>query len=120
MVPQISRKLSGMQNESASEDESVFEGDCPQSNIDHHGHGASNNVSPTHVMDFNIPRSPLSSISAVIQMLWNDVVSQTKNDRSPWRQFSNLDKKKIVYAEKMLRRALIEYYRGLGLLGSFR
>ncbi|KAI5056457.1 hypothetical protein GOP47_0028742 [Adiantum capillus-veneris] len=74
-------------------------------------------VSP---IELDIPKeNPALSLSAVVQMLWDDVLRQSKNGSSSWRQFSRLDRKKIQYADKMLRVAFIELYRGLGLLRSF-
>eukprot|EP00250_Pteridium_aquilinum_P026840 c33687_g1_i1 orf=1-927(-) len=78
------------------------------------------NFSAVSPIELDIPKTdPTLSISAVIQMLWNDVLRQTKNGSSSWKQFNKLDRKKIQYAEKMLRMAFVELYRGLGLLRSF-
>ncbi|MCO5587367.1 hypothetical protein L7F22_041316 [Adiantum nelumboides] len=74
-------------------------------------------VSP---IELEIPKANSAlSLSAVVQMLWDDVLRQTKNGSPSWRQFSRVDKKKIQYADKMLRVAFVELYRGLGLLRSF-
>ena len=61
----------------------------------------------------------MMSVTGLIQTLWEDMPIQTKNEHELVAH-TKVDKKKIQYSEKMLRSAFIEFYRGLGLLRTFR
>lgn len=60
--------------------------------------------------------TPTRTIAAVTSMLWEDLVNSPKKE-SPG-EF--LNRKKIQCAEKMIRGAFVELYRGLGLLKRYR
>ena len=69
-----------------------------------------------------IPRTtPAATIGALTQMLWEDVFRQSKRTAvSRGREDYSVSQKKIQSATMMLRAAYVEFYRGLGLLKSYR
>ncbi|KAK8308413.1 hypothetical protein V6Z12_D02G056900 [Gossypium hirsutum] len=69
-------------------------------------------------MRIDIPATtPTSAISAVTSMLWEDLISNsTKQDSTAGH---SINRKKIQCAEKMIRTAFVELYRGLGLLKTY-
>ncbi|XP_016502482.1 phosphate transporter PHO1 [Nicotiana tabacum] len=71
---------------------------------------------PKMAMRIDIPATtPTRTIAAVTSMLWEDLVNNPKKDGP--REYIN--KKKIQCAEKMIRSAFVELYRGLGLLKTY-
>ncbi|KAJ8768477.1 hypothetical protein K2173_021630 [Erythroxylum novogranatense] len=71
---------------------------------------------PKMAMRIDIPATtPTRTIAKVVAMLWEDIVSNPKNEV----QGDFLRKKKIQCAEKMLRSAYVELYKGLGLLKTY-
>ncbi|KAL8162794.1 hypothetical protein V2J09_014283 [Rumex salicifolius] len=60
-------------------------------------------------------RNPMRTISATMAVLWEDLVNSPRRDGAG--DFVN--RKKIQYAEKMIRTAYVEFYRGLGLLKTY-
>uniref|UniRef100_M1BFS8 Xenotropic and polytropic murine leukemia virus receptor pho1 n=1 Tax=Solanum tuberosum TaxID=4113 RepID=M1BFS8_SOLTU len=71
---------------------------------------------PKVAMRIDIPATtPTRTIAAVTSMLWEDLVNNPKKDGP--REYIN--KKKIQCAEKMIRGAFVELYRGLGLLKTY-
>lgn len=72
---------------------------------------------PKMAMRIDIPATtPTRAITAVTSMLWEDLVNNPKKEGSG--EFIN--KRKIQYAEKMIRSAFVELYKGLGLLKTYR
>ncbi|KAH9681906.1 hypothetical protein WN943_029148 [Citrus x changshan-huyou] len=72
---------------------------------------------PKVAMRIDIPaETPARTISAVTSMLWEDLVNNPKKE-SGTGNFIN--RKKIQCAEKMIRGAFVELYRGLGLLKTY-
>lgn len=68
-------------------------------------------------MRIDIPTTtPTRSISAVTSMLWEDLVNNPKKEGAG----DFINRKKIQCAEKMIRGAFVELYRGLGLLKTYR
>ena len=68
---------------------------------------------PKMAMRIDIPNTtPTRTITAVTSMLWEDLVNNPKKEGHG--EFIN--RKKIQCAEKMIRGAFVELYRGLGLL----
>jgi hypothetical protein len=61
--------------------------------------------------------NPTRAISAVTSMLWEDLVKNPKKELGPGNDFIN--RKKNQCAEKMIRGAFVELYRGLGLLRTY-
>lgn len=55
---------------------------------------------------------PTRAITAITSMLWEDLVNNPTGDF--------IHKRKIQCAEKMIRSAFVELYRGLGLLKTYR
>lgn len=65
------------------------------------------------------PTNPTKTISAVTSMIWEDVVNSSS--KSPKKEGGDyITRKKIQCAEKMIRGAFIELYRGLGLLNTYK
>ncbi|KAG8481014.1 hypothetical protein CXB51_025702 [Gossypium anomalum] len=72
---------------------------------------------PKVAMRIDIPATtPARTISAVTSMLWEDLVNHPKKEGSG----DFINRKKIQCAEKMIRSAFVELYRGLGLLKTYR
>ncbi|XP_052191603.1 phosphate transporter PHO1 [Diospyros lotus] len=77
------------------------------------------NGKPKMAMRIDIPATtPTRTISAVTSMLWEDVVNTPKKDGSH-SPGDSINRKKIQCAEKMIRGAFVELYRGLGLLKTY-
>ncbi|KAH9607051.1 hypothetical protein KSS87_013826 [Heliosperma pusillum] len=67
----------------------------------------------------NIPlTTPSRTFSAIGSLVWEDFVSQTSKKGGP-RGF-HINKTKLHHAEKMIRGAFIELYKGLGYLKTYR
>lgn len=72
---------------------------------------------PKMGMRIDIPATtPTKTIAAVTTMLWEDLVNNPK--KAGGGEYIN--RKKIQCAEKMIRGAFVELYRGLGLLKTYR
>ncbi|XP_038721838.1 phosphate transporter PHO1-like isoform X2 [Tripterygium wilfordii] len=71
---------------------------------------------PKMAMRIDIPSTtPTRTITAVTSMLWEDLVNNPKK-QGPG---DFINRKKIQCAEKMIRGAFVELYRGLGLLKTY-
>ncbi|XP_023527424.1 phosphate transporter PHO1-like isoform X1 [Cucurbita pepo subsp. pepo] len=71
---------------------------------------------PMMALRVHIPATtPSRTISAVMGMLWEDLINNPKKDVSG----DSISRKKIQWAEKMIRGAFVELYKGLGLLKTF-
>ncbi|KAJ4838228.1 Acid phosphatase pho1 [Turnera subulata] len=71
---------------------------------------------PKLALRIDIPATtPTRTISAVTSMLWEDLVNNPKKEGSG----DFVSKKKIQCAEKMIRGAFVELYKGLGLLKTY-
>jgi len=69
-------------------------------------------------MRIGIPAAaPTRTITAVTSMLWEDLVNNPKKELGAG---DFINRKKIQCAEKMIRGAFVELYRGLGLLKTYR
>ncbi|KAL1568493.1 Phosphate transporter PHO1 1 [Salvia divinorum] len=69
----------------------------------------------------NIPvTNPARTFSAISYLLWNDMVNQSSKKCGPERNKLHINKKKLHHAEKMIRGAFIELYKGLGYLKTYR
>ncbi|KAJ9555778.1 hypothetical protein OSB04_010392 [Centaurea solstitialis] len=69
-------------------------------------------------MRIDIPATtPTRTITAVTSMLWEDLVNNPKKEAGGAAEF--LNRKKLQCAEKMIRGAFVELYRGLGLLKTY-
>ncbi|KAL9401341.1 hypothetical protein Peur_005190 [Populus x canadensis] len=72
---------------------------------------------PKMAMRIGIPAAaPTRTITAVTSMLWEDLVNNPKKDLGAG---DFINRKKIQCAEKMIRGAFVELYRGLGLLKTY-
>ncbi|KAL4195709.1 hypothetical protein AMTRI_Chr04g242450 [Amborella trichopoda] len=68
----------------------------------------------------NIPlTNPSRTISAITNLVWEDLVSQPKKC-SPEGSKLSINKTKLHHAEKMIRGAFVELYKGLGFLKTYR
>ncbi|XP_044492547.1 phosphate transporter PHO1 homolog 1-like [Mangifera indica] len=68
----------------------------------------------------NIPlTTPSLTFSAISYLVWGDLVNQSSK-RIPEGSRLHINKTKIHHAEKMIRGALIELYKGLGYLKTYR
>lgn len=71
---------------------------------------------PKMAMRIDIPATtPTRTITAVTSMLWEDLVNNPKKEGAG----DFINRKKIQCAEKMIRGAFVELYRGLGLLKTY-
>nr|XP_010935965.1 phosphate transporter PHO1-2 isoform X2 [Elaeis guineensis] len=69
-------------------------------------------------MRIDIPATtPGRTISAVTSSIWEDLVNSARKDGSGGGD--QINRKKIQCAEKMIRVAFVELYRGLGLLRTY-
>ncbi|KAL8227383.1 hypothetical protein R6Q57_017215 [Mikania cordata] len=79
--------------------------------------GKTKDGKPKMSMRINIPATtPTRTITAVTSMLWEDLVNNPKNHSSG--EYI-INRNKLQCAEKMIRGAFVELYRGLGLLKTY-
>lgn len=70
-------------------------------------------------LKINIPlTTPYRAISAVGYLIWEDLISQSSKKGSPGG--FHVNKTKLHHAEKMIRRAFMELYKGLTHLNTYR
>jgi hypothetical protein len=72
---------------------------------------------------WSIPRSAsMAMISAISEMLWEDVFCRSKRLMTDCigQKDTAFSQKKVQSAADMLRVAFLDFYRGLGMLKSFR
>ncbi|XP_043718433.1 phosphate transporter PHO1 homolog 1 [Telopea speciosissima] len=68
----------------------------------------------------NIPlTTPSRTLSAITYLVWEDLVNQSKKC-SPEGNKLQINKSKLHHAEKMIRGAFTELYKGLGYLKTYR
>lgn len=71
-------------------------------------------------MKINIPlTTPTRTISAITNLVWEDLVNQSKKCGSEGGKLS-INKANLHHAEKMIRKALVELYKGLAFLKTYR
>ncbi|OAY84913.1 Phosphate transporter PHO1-3 [Ananas comosus] len=69
----------------------------------------------------NIPlTTPSRTFSALTYLVWEDLVSQSKKCGTEGDQKLKINKSNLHHAEKMIRGAFIELYKGLGYLSTYR
>lgn len=73
-------------------------------------------------MRINIPvTNPTRTFSAITYLLWDDLVSQSSRKCGPdGKSRLHINKTKLHHAEKMIKGASIELYKGLGYLKTYR
>ena len=82
------------------------------------GKGKKDGKPKAATMRIDIPATtPSRTISAVTSMIWEDLVNSPSKEGSGG---DYINRKKIQCAEKMIRGAFVELYRGLGLLKTYR
>ncbi|KAL7171321.1 hypothetical protein ACSBR2_036052 [Camellia fascicularis] len=64
--------------------------------------------------------NPSRTFSAITYLLWDDLVNQSSKKCGPEGTKLHINKKKLHHAEKMIRGAFIELYKGLGYLKTYR
>ncbi|KAG8366533.1 hypothetical protein BUALT_Bualt17G0089800 [Buddleja alternifolia] len=64
--------------------------------------------------------NPTRTFSAISYLLWDDLVNQSSKKCGPEGNKLHINKKKLRHAEKMIRGAFIELYKGLGYLKTYR
>ncbi|ERN18829.1 phosphate transporter PHO1 [Amborella trichopoda] len=71
---------------------------------------------PKTAMRIEIPATtPTKAILAITQNVWEDIINHPKKEPA----FESLNRKKIQCAQKMIRGAFVELYKGLGLLKTY-
>ncbi|OMP02255.1 hypothetical protein COLO4_11240 [Corchorus olitorius] len=69
----------------------------------------------------NIPlTTPSRTLSAITYLVWDDLVNQSSKKCGPEGSKLHINKTKLHHAEKMIKGALIELYKGLGYLKTYR
>lgn len=64
--------------------------------------------------------NPARTFSAISYLLWDDLVNQLLKKCGPEGNKLHINKKKLHHAEKMIRGAFVELYKGLGYLKTYR
>eukprot|EP00252_Welwitschia_mirabilis_P023799 TRINITY_DN6839_c0_g1_i3.p1 TRINITY_DN6839_c0_g1~~TRINITY_DN6839_c0_g1_i3.p1 ORF type:complete len:690 (+),score=30.47 TRINITY_DN6839_c0_g1_i3:146-2071(+) len=86
------------------------------------GKPGSGRIGVGRMMRLEIPATnPSRTVSAITQMIWEDIVNQSNSNNSNKEHSPTtyINKKKAQHAEKMIRTAYVELYRGLGLLKTY-
>ncbi|KAJ6721065.1 XENOTROPIC AND POLYTROPIC RETROVIRUS RECEPTOR 1-RELATED [Salix viminalis] len=69
----------------------------------------------------NIPlTTPSRTFSAISYLVWGDLASQSSKKCNPEGSKLHINKTKLHHAEKMIKGAFIELYKGLGYLKTYR
>lgn len=69
----------------------------------------------------NIPlTTPSRTLSAISYLVWDDLVNQSSKKCGAEGSKLNINKTKLNHAEKMIKKAFIELYKGLGYLKTYR
>nr|GMD81630.1 phosphate transporter PHO1 [Ipomoea batatas] len=81
---------------------------------------AAKNGKPKVAIRIDIPATtPTRAISAVTSMVWEDFLNNNGDSVKDGGGREYINSKKIQCAEKMIRGAYVELYRGLGLLKTY-
>ncbi|KAL6543746.1 Phosphate transporter PHO1 1 [Orobanche gracilis] len=64
--------------------------------------------------------NPTRTFSAITYLFWDDLVNHSSKKCGPEGNKLHVNKKKLHHAEKMIRGAFIELYKGLGYLKTYR
>ena len=64
--------------------------------------------------------NPSRTFSAITYLLWDDLINQASKKYSPEGSRLHINKTKLHHAEKMIRGAFTELYKGLGYLQTYR
>ena len=69
----------------------------------------------------NIPlTTPSRTFSAISYLVWEDFVNQSSKKCGPEGRKFHINRTKLHHAEKMIRGAFVELYKGLGYLNTYR
>ncbi|CAA2967077.1 phosphate transporter PHO1 homolog 1 isoform X2 [Olea europaea var. sylvestris] len=64
--------------------------------------------------------NPTRTFSSITYLLWDDLVNQSSKKCGPDENKLHINRMKLHHAEKMIRGAFIELYKGLGYLKTYR
>lgn len=64
--------------------------------------------------------NPSRTFSAITYLLWDDLINQSSKKCGPEGHRLHINRTKLHHAEKMIRGAFIELYKGLGYLKTYR
>ncbi|XP_010262370.1 PREDICTED: phosphate transporter PHO1 homolog 1-like [Nelumbo nucifera] len=64
--------------------------------------------------------TPSRTLSAITYLVWDDLINQSKKGGPEGNNKLKINKKKLHHAEKMIRGAFTELYKGLGYLKTYR
>ncbi|XP_057482101.1 phosphate transporter PHO1 homolog 1-like [Actinidia eriantha] len=64
--------------------------------------------------------NPSRTFSAITYLLWDDLINQASKKYSPEGSRLHINKTRLHHAEKMIRGAFTELYKGLGYLQTYR
>jgi xenotropic and polytropic retrovirus receptor 1 len=64
------------------------------------------------------PSRTIAAVTSVVSSVWEDLINGSRKDGATGGSYIN--NKKIQCAEKMIRGAFVELYRGLGLIKKYR
>ncbi|KAK4430156.1 Phosphate transporter [Sesamum alatum] len=64
--------------------------------------------------------NPTRTFSAISYLLWDDLVNQSSKKCGTEGNKLHVSKKKLLHAEKMIKGAFVELYKGLGYLKTYR
>lgn len=64
--------------------------------------------------------NPTRTFSSLSYLLWGDLVNQSSKKCGPDGNKLHINKKRLHHAEKMIRGAFVELYKGLGYLKTYR
>ncbi|KDP29335.1 hypothetical protein JCGZ_18256 [Jatropha curcas] len=72
-------------------------------------------------LKINIPlTNPSRTFSAISYLVWEDLVNQSSRKCNPEGKRLHISKTKLNHAEKMIKGAFVELYKGLGYLKTYR
>ncbi|KAJ0634220.1 putative SPX domain-containing protein [Helianthus annuus] len=84
------------------------------------GQSLSGSISNCHGNNLKI-RIPLTNPTrAFSYLLWEDLINQSSKKHNSQGKKLHINKTKLHHAEKMIRGALVELYKGLGYLKTYR
>lgn len=72
-------------------------------------------------LKINIPlTTPSRTFSAISYLVWEDLVNQSSKKCNPEGKRLHINKTKLNHAEKMIKGAFVELYKGLSYLKTYR
>ncbi|KAK4780877.1 hypothetical protein SAY87_016983 [Trapa incisa] len=72
-------------------------------------------------LKINIPlTTPSRTLSAITDLIFEDLINPSSKKSGSDGRKALINRKRLYHAEKMIRRALVELYKGLGYLNTYR